>query len=124
MTGSRIQTQVQIPNLPPDIEKLIGEAKKVEPVGRKLVLETYARDGWASIDRSDFEVLYGEAEFRTLQVETYSSMVVSKHLVVPKSEVVVIRQRFAQYDHHFKYRFYEEKLYIYRSGEWIAVKVA
>jgi len=48
---------------------------------------------------------------------------VCRHLVVPKSVPVVVKETVAQYDYHYRYRFCEEKLYIYTSDGWKVAQI-
>jgi len=107
--------EIQIQN----IEKLL---EKAESLGQKeLVLETYRRHGWMMNDVADFEIIHGEAEVKR-ECEEYTNMAVCKNLIIPKTEPVVIRWHFAQYDRH-GYHFYEEKIYIYTAKDgWKVVK--
>jgi len=105
------ETQIQI-------QKLLENAKPLNQ--KELVLETYNRHGWMLNDVADFEIVHGEAEVKK-QCDVYTNMSVCKNLIIPKTELVIIRWHFAQYSRH-GYHFYEEKIYIYTEDGWKVAK--
>ena len=108
-----------------ELKEILQRARKSEPENKYLLfLGTYHYSGYLGTEKTDFKIIYGEAD--TIELEkTYDSgradAESSEYVIIPRTIPVVIRV--LEYSNIERHQYDNEYLYVFTKEGWKRVDV-